>query len=128
MVKHKVYRRYQKAAARLSNTERELHTVRTLLDGVDDLLDNDGYDLDIDGINEVYTKCAEIIEEHNHALIEYQVCDHNIQYAFPMDLGIILSQRELMLKIMRCVQNTEAWDREAIAAMARRFLKDSGVE
>lgn len=124
MVKPKVYERYKKAAARLKNTEREMFKVRDLLE----YIDFDGYDIDVDGTNAVYARCSEILDEHYAALEEYQICDHNANYALQMDVGILLSERELMLKIMRCVSNTEAWDREAIATMARTFLKNSGVE
>lgn len=116
MVKEKVYNRFKKASARLKNVEKELFIVR-------DLLEDDGYDWDVDKINSIYTRCAEILDEHNRALKEFQICDHSTNYAFDMDVSVFFSERELMFKILRCVSNTEAWDRESIAAMARRFLK-----
>jgi hypothetical protein len=124
MVKQKVYERFKKASARLSNVEREMFIVRDLLEEVE----FDGYDLDADRINSIYTRCAEILDEHSDALKEFQICDHNANYAFDIDVSNLLSQRELMIKIMRCAINTEEWDREAIANMAQKFLREASVE
>ncbi len=123
MVKEKVYNRFKKAAARLKNVEKEMFTARDMLEDIE----LDGYYWDGDKINSIYTRCAEILDEHNRALKEFQICDHNANYAFDMDVSVFFSERELMFKILRCVSNTEAWDRESIAAMARRFLKNKGA-
>lgn len=123
-LKQRVYDRYKKAVARIKNTEKELFITRDLLEE----LETDGYDLDVDEVNSFYARCGEILDEHYAAIKEFQVCDHNANYAMEMDISQLLLQRELMLKIMRCVSNTEDWDRESIAVMAHRFLKDSGVE
>jgi len=121
-VKESIIERYHKASKRLAELGEPFSEVYKKLESIK--FDTEE---DCDNANSVYAEASEILGEYERAVIAFQECDHAGQYALEFNILQLNAQRELMLKIMRCAINTEAWDREAIANMARKFLENSGT-
>ena len=112
-IKANIWDRYTKAADRLRLLEKPLREIRDELEGVD-----------IGTADELYARTEELLREYSDAIDEYTVCDYAGNYTNVIDFHRMKEQRELMIKIMRCVANTEDWTHEQVADMARKFLKD----
>jgi len=115
-MKSRVWERYTKAAERLNLLGDLLFEAREELEYIT-----------VENADELYAKTEEALREYEDALQEYRICDYAGNYTNVIDSYFLNTQREMMIKIMRCIANTNEWTHEQVAKMAQDFLNTNGL-